>query len=215
MDLNAIGIPVCFLLLSVLGLWFIIHGKGYWWLKSIFILLILSFGIGLWSSLSDLSGWPTSKDIPDRVIVHWLLVKEPSKLGNDSGGVYILATEIDSKNEAKKSEISKWLTPFISKQRPIEPRVYRLPYSKELHKKAGEAMRLIKANKSVIGEGLAGFGSGFKEGNKKGQGQGNGDGKGQGQGKTKGNGKQSSLSQECEPMFYELPPFKFLDKNVD
>lgn len=204
MDLNSIGIPVSFVLLSAIGLWILIYGKGYWWIKSIFIFLTITFSITLWASLSELSGWPTDVSAPEKVIVHWVLVKEPSKLNsNDKGFVYLWATEIDSENKAKKTKINKWTSPFVAKKHSIEPRIYRLPYSENLHKKAVQAMKMIRAGKNVVAEGMK-LGSEEKElsfGKK--------------EGKNKGKGKQGSLSQEQDFMFYELPSFKIQDKNYE
>mgnify|MGYP003335439861 CR=1 FL=1 len=206
MDLNSIGIPVSFVLLSAIGLWILIYGKGYWWIKSIFIFLTIAFSITLWASLSELSGWPTDTSVPEKVIVHWMLVKEPSKLNSkDKGFVYLWGTEIDSENKVKETKINKWTSPFIAKKHSIEPRTYRLPYSEDLHKKTVQAMKMIRAGKNIVAEGMK-LGSGEGEPSQA---------FGKKEGKNKGKGKQGSLSQEQDFMFYELPPFKMQDKNYE
>ena len=45
---ETIGIPVAFILLTILILWVIIGIKGKWWIKSCLISLTLYFSIGLW-----------------------------------------------------------------------------------------------------------------------------------------------------------------------
>ena len=83
MDINAIGIPLTFLVLCAIGLWMIIFSKGFWALKTLFITFCLYFSFAMWFSLSDLSGWATSVSMPQKSIIHWVLVQEPSKFNKN------------------------------------------------------------------------------------------------------------------------------------
>lgn len=214
MDFNAVGIPIAFILLAAIGLWLLIFAKGWWVLKIFFITLCLYFSIAMWVSLSQLSGWPSNSELPDKFLINGIAVQEPSRTDpTDKGNIYIWATELDQDNRAKKTEISSWLLPFVSKKRPSEPRAYRLPYTEEMKKQLAEASKMMKAGKPVVGERKKLMGE-------KGDGQGKGKqgkGKGKGQGKGQGEGKQGksggSMSQRQEGFdFYELPPPKFPEK---
>ena len=100
MDINAIGIPLTFLGLCAIGLWMIIFSKGFWALKTLFITFCLYFSFAMWFSLSDLSGWATSVSMPQKSIIHWVLVQEPSKFNKkDDGGIFVWATEADTENK--------------------------------------------------------------------------------------------------------------------
>lgn len=214
MDLHAIGIPLTFLILASLGLWFVILGKGYWWAKLGFITIVLYFSLALWNSLSSLSGWATDTKLPPKFVVHWTLVSEPSKINpKEVGGIFFWATEINEENMPKKEEINYFLQPFAAKKADTEPRVYRLPYSEKLHKDLQSVMQKIRQGKTVVGKGKT-PGEAGEEGEGKGKGKGKGQGNGQGNGKGKGkNGRGGSMSQEQEFMFYDLPPFKMPEKD--
>lgn len=215
MDYNAVGIPVAFLLLAAMGLWLIIFAKGYWWLKCLFISLILYFSLAMWVSLSQLSGWPTNNEMPEMFIAHAVLVEEPSKYDlKQKGAVYYWVSEVDENHSLKKQEVSSWLLPFVSRKNGSEPRVYRLPYCEEVHEQARQVAKMLKAGKTVVGKGKkmqAAGEEGDKDGKGKGKGKNKSTGKGEGEGKY-GGGK--SFSQRQEFMFYELPPFKIQSKPV-
>jgi hypothetical protein len=217
MDYNAVGIPVAFLLLAAMGLWLIIFAKGYWWLKCIFIAFVLYFSLAMWASLSQLSGWPTDVGMPDNFLVHAILVEEPSKSNlKEKGAIYMWASEIDENHNIKKKEIDSWLLPFVSRKNASEPRVYRLPYSEELHEQARQISKMLKAGKSVVGKGKKiGDGEEGEEGDGDGKGKGKGKGKGRQYGGKLGKGNGNSFSQRQEFMFYELPPFMMPDKGPE
>lgn len=208
MDFYALGIPIAFILIATIGLWLMIYSKGHWLFKMAYIAVCLYFGIMTWASLSELSGWPSNSELPEKFMVGAVLVQDPMPAKKDQGAIYLWLIEIDQNNEAKKSEPFILLSPFVSKKREIEPRAYRLPFTEQMREQASLISRMLKAGKPVVGErknvaGKSGTGEG-KDGN----GQGNGEGtKGrEGRGKIGQGGRGGSLSQEQEFMFYELPP---------
>jgi hypothetical protein len=200
MDINAIGIPLTFLVLCAIGLWMIIFSKGFWAFKTLFITFCLYFSFAMWFSLSDLSGWATSVAMPQKSIIHWILVQEPSKFNKkDDGGIFVWATEADTENKVIEKSIIYLLKPFSIRKNSVEPRAYRLSYSEELHQNAAKAMQMIMSGKTIIGE---------KSGNGTGEAEALGK---ESHGESKGNGS-GSLSQEQVFRFYELPPFKLPEK---
>lgn len=216
MDHNAVGIPVAFLLLAAMGLWLIIFAKGYWWLKCLFISSILYFSLAMWVSLSQLSGWPTNNEMPETFITHAVLVEEPSKSDlKQKGAIYLWVSEVDENHIIKKQEISSWLLPFVARKNASEPRVYRLPYSEELHEQARQVAKMLKAGKTVVGKGKSKKMQAAEEGDGKGGKDKGGKGKGKGEGKGEGKYGGRSFSQQQEFMFYELPPFSMPDKGPE
>lgn len=200
MDINAVGIPLTFVVLSAIGLWMIIYSKGSWILKMAFIAVCLYFSILMWRSLSDLSGWASSSEIPQRSLIHWILVQEPSKTNKtDMGAIFLWCTEIDVENTPVNKSVSMLLKPFSARKNNVEPRAYRAPYSEEAHQQAAKAMQLIMSGKPVIGERMGdGSGQGSADGERSNLNKG---------GKGSRNG-QGSMSQEQVFRFYELPPSK-------
>lgn len=188
MDSTIIGISITFVVISAMCLWYIILGKGYWWLKALMVSVVLYFSFGLWYSVSSLSGWPTEQVLPEKFMMHWALVKEPSKLSTaDTGSILMWATSMEEEEQTDNR-----LFPFKIKKRK-EPRVYKLPYSEQMHQKLAKAMQQLAQGKGVIGEK-----SGAGESQEKGQGHAKGGKDGQ-----KGYG---SLSSDQDFIFYDLPP---------
>ena len=204
MDINAVGIPLTFVVLSAIGLWMIIFSKGSWMLKMAFIAVCLYFSILMWRSLSDLSGWASSSPVPQKSMVHWILVQEPSKTNkSEAGAIFIWCTEIDLDNNPINKSVSTLLKPFSARKNNVEPRAYRMPYSEQAHQQAARAMQFIMNGKPVVAERM-GDGSGSGSGEAEGMNQ--GDGKG-----ATGNG-HGGMSQEQVFRFYELPPSKLPSK---
>lgn len=210
MDLNSLGLPIAFIILASILLWFIIGSKGYWWVKGIAIAITLYFSFAMWASLGDLCGWPSDKQLPHKFQVHWIVIKEPLKGAKaDDGAIYMWVKELDLEHKPKETARNPYLLPLVGKPAIGEPRVHTLPYSQELHKKAAGALGQIRAGKNVVGqndgtgEGLAGDGEG-----------GTGKGKGrEGTGMRDGNG-DGDLSRESDLIsFYELPPSRMPPKN--
>ena len=66
MNINAIGIPLTFIILASIGLWIILYSRGAWYFKLVFVFLSLYFSFLMWFSLSDLSGWATESKFPNK-----------------------------------------------------------------------------------------------------------------------------------------------------
>jgi len=193
------SIPFAFFLLSSLLLWLIIGIKGHWFVKVVVISFVLYFCISIDFSLENLLGWPSDQSLPEKFQVHWVEIKEPNKKTKELGCIYVWAT--NSNKFSKEDGWDGWRRVFVSFQNydSREPRSYRLPYSKEDHKKAQRAIELIKGGNKVGG------GNGKGKGKGKG-GKGKGDGKG---GKKNGGG---SLSRNGGVYFEILPPPSLPDK---
>ena len=162
MDLNAVGIPLTFLVLCSMGLWLILYAKGSWHIKLAFISICLYFSFLMWHSLSDLSGWCTDSPMPKKSIIHWILVSEPSKSNaRDQGNIFFWATEIDENNEIIRKVSLLLLRPFSSKKNETEPRAYRLPYSEDLHEKSERRWRKREEQREVQ-RGKPESGTGFQ-----------------------------------------------------
>ena len=206
MDLALIGIPVTFVITCAVLLWFIILGKGHWSIKVLAIPAVLYFNFVIWNSLGNIAGWAAETSLPKKFGMLWAFVHEPSNIDmNKKGYILIWATALDDDNEVIETKPNSWLAPFSSKKNSDEPRVYRLPYTRDTHEKVQQAMQSLAKGKKIGGS--------------QGKGKGNGDisqenlyGKEGGKaGDKKGNG--GSLSQEQEFMLYELPPIKLPEKD--
>ena len=190
-------IALGFVLIAVLILWFIIGSKGHWGSKAAMILLSLYFCLSVGFSVSDFMGWPTEEDLPEKFRVYWLVIDEPDPKGGDEGNIYIWL-QPNSTTETIHDSWEDYLISFYDGD--SEPRAYRLPYTRELHEKAQQALNTLAGG---------GGGGGASEG------MGDGDeGEGEGEGKEDQGGRGGgSLSRNGGIVFHDLPPTKLPDKD--
>ena len=122
------GIPLAYVIVTALVLWAVIASRGNWAAKALAICCSLLFGILLWFSLTDLQGWPVEAPMPERFEVKWIVVEEPDKKAGSEGAVYTWAVSLAGDDRPPFR-----LTGGGSGR---EPRIYRLPYSRELHEQS-------------------------------------------------------------------------------
>lgn len=198
--IDTFGIPVAFTIIAALTLWVIIGSRGWWWVKMGVATLAIFFSISLWHSLSGLEGWPTDQSMPQKFEIKWIVVEEPNNKTSTKGQILVWARNLEPMS-GEKSNI-----PILhNKNKSNEPRIHRLPYSREMHQQAIKIQKRIGSGGKFFGEMKKG--EGMKE-----QGKGNGkrsgrEGEGIGEGKGAG-----SLSNEQLPIFHELPPPYFPQK---
>jgi hypothetical protein len=121
-------IAIAFALLGGLLLWFVVGSRGPWWLKLGAIVVTMGFTFVVWDALDSFSGWPTDATPPDRALLLSSEVDEPNAiyvwvLGYDGGGA------------------------LGYRPHDVEPRGYRLPYSRALHAELDRATALAKAGR--------------------------------------------------------------------
>ncbi len=182
------GIAITFIILAALLSWIIIGIGGKWLLKGCLTTVSILFGVLLYVSIPNILGWPSSQSLSEKYQVLWIVIKEPS--AGDSGSIYLW-----TKSATQNLSSYSLYNPDIK-----QPRVFAVPYSRELHEQAQGAIKALKAGKVVMG-GVKGEGEG-KEGNGK-------DGK-------KGAKKKGHLGESWQghnqAFLYELPESKFPPK---
>ena len=195
-------IPLVFFSLFILVLWFIIGAKGHWALKAIVIAMTLHFCISIGLSLEGFAGWPSGDGLPEKFIVHWIVVEEPDKRTKTGGAIYVWATDLSVEEEGAKP--SPWRRFFLklSPSNEGQPRAYVVPYSKEKHEESEGVLTQIKGGKAVVGERGEGEGE-------PGDGE---DGNGEGDGQSEGSEGGGSFSRSDGITFHELPPTRLPKK---
>jgi hypothetical protein len=218
-------IPIGYILITIVLLWFMIGAKGWWWLKAICIAGALFFGISLEHSIDSYLGWPSGELVPHKFVVHSVVVKEPSKKNpDDKGKVYVWVTKIPTKMDKEDDKEKEFYDEYVSvleySRTGRQPRCYELPYSKPLRDAAAAVNKRIAKGAVVIGQRGKNGGMGTPGG----KGDGKGDGKGGKGGNNKGgpgtqsSGKQGegqgafSFSQSDQLYFHELPPPRVPEK---
>jgi hypothetical protein len=123
-------IAIAFGLLGSLLLWFVIGSRGAWWLKLGAIVVTTTFTFVVWDALDTFSGWPTDATPPARALLLSSEVDEPH-------AIYVWVIGYDGAGGLGYHP------------RDVEPRGYRLPYSRELHAEIDRATALAKQGRRV------------------------------------------------------------------
>ena len=187
-----ISLSVLLLVFGALTFWILNESSLKWYIKTLCISAFCLFTVIFWSSIHTYLGWPAlEKEMPDKALIHWVIVKEPNKIIKSEGDIYIMLESLDVKG-------GNSLTKFFGyKKNKIEPRVYGLPYSRKLHEQLEkEVMGKLKKGQPVLGR-LAKGKQGLPSKGKKGE-------------SSKKGGGSESQDQDWE--FHELSPSEIHQK---
>lgn len=123
-------IAIGFTLLGGLLLWFVVGSRGPWWLKLGAIVVTTGFTFVVWDALDSFSGWPTDATPPDRALLLSSEIDEPN-------AIYVWVLGYDGAGA------------FGYRPDDVEPRGYRLPYSRALHAELDRATALAREGRQV------------------------------------------------------------------
>lgn len=159
-DQNILLITASAMFVFVLLLIACIHSVLHWTIKSMLISMSLVVAAMDYHILVNSLGYPVSDDPPSRFKLLGVVVDEPDQRTGSKGEIYIWYQ--DPKN--------------------AEPRNITMPYTKELHKKMGEAKERLRKGENVYmmdasnqdGDAQNGSGKNKKGSGKPGDGRGNG-----------------------------------------
>ena len=97
------GLTILYVLLMVLLSWSIIGIKGHWITKGLFMAIAIWFSITLYHSFHNFMGWPTEETISTKYSqLIWFQIKEPSKVTNHPGAIYLWVRELSSKEKPEQ-----------------------------------------------------------------------------------------------------------------
>ena len=136
------GVTILYVLLMILLSWSIIGIKGRWITKGLFMAVAIWFSVTLYYSFHNFMGWPTEETISTQYSqVIWFQIKEPSKVSNHPGAIYLWVREISESEKIEGLTLKQLSDPMVWFTYPDEtvPRAYKIPYTKEAHKKLREA----------------------------------------------------------------------------
>ena len=143
-----IALPILLLVFGGLTFWILTESLLKWYIKTACISVFCVFTIVFWSSLHSFLGWPANEDdIPEKILIHWVIIKEPNKLTKSDGRIYVL---LESAEEIETNSFLKFFG--YEKKEKIEPRLHGLSYSRELHEQIEkEIMGSLKRGQPVMG----------------------------------------------------------------
>tara|TARA_B100000676_G_scaffold294912_1_gene333451 strand:+ start:401 stop:982 length:582 start_codon:yes stop_codon:yes gene_type:complete len=191
-----IALPILLLVFGGLSFWVLTESTVKWYIKTACISVFCLFTVIFWTTIHTFLGWPANEeDAPEKVLIHWVIIKEPNEFKEFEGAIYILLESMENPNENK---IFKF---FGYKKDRIEPRLYQLKYSRNLH----EQLQKIKG-KLQKGQPVTGKLSKDKDKNGKGK---------SGKKNTSDKKGDGSESQEQTWEFHELLPSEIHRKPID
>ena len=181
-----IALPILLLVFGGLSFWVLNESRLKWYFKTACITAFCVFTIVFWSSIHTFLGWPALEDdMPDKILIHWVIIKEPNKLTRYDGRIFILLQSVDG---PKSSALARF---FGYRKEKVEPRLYGLKYNRGLHEKLEKEVKpRLKSGQPVAGR--------LTKKDKQGIGK-----KGTGKTNEKGGGSES---QEQDWEFHELLP---------
>ena len=182
-----VALPILLLVIGGLTFWLLVESTVKYYLKIACIASFCLFTVIFWGSIHSFLGWAALEDdMPEKVLIHWTIIKEPNKTIEFDGRIYILL------ESAKGDDDSFLARLFGYRKEKIEPRLFALEYSRSLHEKLEGIKGRLTKGQPVLGELKK------KKGDKKGIGS--------GKEKSKGNDGEGSESQEQDWEFHELQP---------
>jgi len=138
-----IGLVLTYVILTTMFLWMLRKTDTAQWKKLLVIPLTLWWAIALYYTPLGFMGYPVSKDIPDKAIVISVKIVEPTN--NNKGGMYFWVIDV---NKAKPLPVDPRKAFIILNQQ--EPRAYKLPYDKGLHKDLTKKKKKQKEENGVL-----------------------------------------------------------------
>ena len=189
-----IALPILLLVFGSLSFWVLSESSVKWYFRTACISLFCSFTVIFWLSIHTFLGWPAlESSMPEKMSVHWIVIKEPNKNTGFKGKIYVLSESIKNENDNFLARIFGYGTGRI------EPRLYGLKYSRGLHE------RLEKGVMQRLRSGVPVMGRFTRIEDRRGK------AKGEGEGLNEENGGGSE-SQEQEWEFHELLPSEIHSK---
>ena len=143
-----IALPILLLVFGGLTFWVLNESSLKWYFKTASISAFCVFTIIFWTSIHTFLGWPALEgDMPEKVLIHWIVIKEPNKVTESKGAIYVLL-------ESAKGDESDFLARFFGYSRGgNEPRLYGLDYDRELHERLAKGvMPKLKSGQPVLGK---------------------------------------------------------------
>jgi hypothetical protein len=125
------GLTIAFLIISTVMLWIIIQTKGKILTKAIIIPMVIWYSLVLFNAGPNLMGWPSPRVMPIGSEILTYIIKEPQAPQKGAFYFWVIPPE-------EKSWIDKISPDYFM---PGEPKSYKIPYDRELHKRLLEAQK--------------------------------------------------------------------------
>ena len=114
-----IALPILLLAFGGLTFWVLNESALKWYIKTACISVFCIFTIIFWTSIHTFLGWPAlESDVPEKVLIHWVIIKEPNKYTKYDGRIFVL---LESVGEPKSNFLARF---FGYRKERVEPRLH-------------------------------------------------------------------------------------------
>ncbi len=142
------GLSIAFIIIIALHLYFIIYSKVKVITKVIIIPTVLWYSLILFNTPGKLMGWPVPDQlVPENSRILSKIIREP--FGDDLGAIYLLTVNY-SKVEKKSFIQLINLKHIFGYNEKYVPRLYELPYSRDLHRRLNESLKEAKNKGGLV-----------------------------------------------------------------
>ena len=94
-----IALPILLLVFGALTFWVLTESLLKWYLKAACISAFCIFTVIFWSSIHSFLGWAAHEgDMPEKMLIHWVIIKEPNKFTKFEGGIYVLLESVEKRD---------------------------------------------------------------------------------------------------------------------
>ena len=137
------GLVVAFILLATVTAWNTVRTRGWLGLKFVSIGILIWYGFVVYFTVPQIMGWAIEKDLPANSKIISVRIIEPR--GECEGAMYFWMSQ---KPDHEKDALNL-LRPdkFLIYTGGVQPRAYKIPYDRELHKKLLETQKQQKQQK--------------------------------------------------------------------
>jgi hypothetical protein len=101
------------------------------WLRALLVVAACGFDFWAYAAVHDMWGWPSADPLPERFVLLAAVIEEPNNKA--PGALYV------------------WVNALENGKPALQPRAYRLPYSKDLHALLNEGMKKVRQGVSQTG----------------------------------------------------------------
>ena len=147
MIIGTIGLLVAYIVVISVGI--LVGLSRKFWFITIYTFFAIYFAIALSLTVENFSGWPSAQELPEESQIISFKIKEPSEDDKVGAFYFWLNLKKADKIDAYMALNPRFIFSYINK---TEPRAFKMPYDRELHKKLLEAQ---KEKKKTVGGWLS------------------------------------------------------------
>ena len=126
--LVAANVLVLALLMLVL-----VFSRLHWVLRLLLVLMVSGSYWVAYQGWDRSQGWPSTNAVPEKFLLHGAVIEEPDQEKGVTGTIFI------------------WLTDLSTYKPAEQPRAFVMPYTKQLHAAAQEALRQMRNGQLQLG----------------------------------------------------------------